>query len=90
MIALLRVIQDEVGPCREWNDERSDRCNQPSEYVLWGKLIQSDGLGPRCGEHAAKWVAWRALNDPSWAIVDLVRLARRLDEARAAGSADAP
>jgi hypothetical protein len=77
---ILRVIQDEVGSCREWIDELSDRCNLPSEYVLWGKLIPSGGLGPRCPEHAAKWVGWGALNDPSWAIVGLGRLARRLEQ----------
>jgi hypothetical protein len=42
--------------CREWLDDKCDRCNEPAEFILWGKLIQPEGLGPRCYDHAAKWV----------------------------------
>ncbi len=58
-----------VTGCREWVD--NDRCNAPAEFVLWGKLIDPEGLGPRCYDHAAKWVDHRGLGDPSYAILDL-------------------
>jgi hypothetical protein len=71
----LRDVQRFVGPCREWIDEKCDRCNEPSEYVLWGKLIPADGLGPRCYDHAAKWVSASALAPNSgYALVDLAGL----------------
>lgn len=73
----LQVIQREIGPCREW-PPGNDVCGAPSEYVLWGKLIPAEGLGPRCAECAAKHVGWRALGDPSWAISDLASLAREV------------
>jgi hypothetical protein len=75
---VLDVIRAEVGPCREWIDEKNDRCNAPAEYVLWGKLIDPEGLGPRCWDHAAQHVGPRALGDRSWAIIDLRRLTRAL------------
>jgi len=33
-----------------------DKCNKPAEFVLWGKLIEPEALGPRCYDHAAKHV----------------------------------
>lgn len=73
----MKALRKNIGDCREWVG--IDRCDEPSEYVLWGKLIAADGLGPRCYEHAAKHVGARALTDPSWAIIDLWRLAREID-----------
>lgn len=77
----LSAIQQEVGSCREWRHGPNDRCGQPSEYVLWGKLIDPDGLGPRCADCAAQHVGWHALRDPSYALIDLRRLATRTVEA---------
>ena len=77
----LDAIREVVGPCREWVD--FDCCGAPAEYVLWGKLIDPDGLGPRCWEHAALHIGPRALTGESWAIIDLGRLARRVDEVAA-------
>lgn len=62
---ILSVLQREVGSCREWKGD--NRCGTPSEYVLWGKLLDPEALGPR------------GLGDPGWAIIDLKRLARALD-----------
>lgn len=73
--ATLRAIQRKVGGCREWLDDEARICAKPSEYVLWGKLIPADGLGPRCYDHAAKWVSQSALAPNSgWALVDLAGL----------------
>jgi hypothetical protein len=80
-MSALDVIRAEVGPCRDWPDGASDRCNAPADYVLWGKLFPLDALGPRCYDCAAKRVGHRGLGDPSYAIVDLGALARRLDTA---------
>jgi len=51
--------------------EGGNRCRQPAEFLLWGKLLPNEGLGPRCYDHAAKWAGHRALGDPAWAILDL-------------------
>ena len=76
----LRKIRANVGPCREWVDEKCGHCHAPAEYVLWGNLIDPEGLGPRCYDHAAKHVGHRALGDQSWAIIDLGRLAREVSD----------
>jgi hypothetical protein len=57
--------------CREWCDDKVNYCNEPAEFLIWGKLIPPNGLGPRCYDHAAEHVGHRALGNPSWAIVDL-------------------
>jgi hypothetical protein len=66
------------GCCRE------EDCRKPAEFVLWGKLLPAEALGPRCYDHAAKHVGHRALGDPSWAIVDLRPLHRALADLRRA------
>ncbi len=68
-LAALREIA--ITTCREWVEDKNDRCNAPAEFVLWGKLIDAEGLGPRCYDHAAQHVGHRALGDKSWAIIDL-------------------
>jgi hypothetical protein len=77
----LRGIRDEVGSCREWKDEKFDRCNAPSEYVLWGKLLPPEALGPRCYDCAVKHVPSSALtNGSSWALINIERLARHISQ----------
>jgi hypothetical protein len=61
--------------CREWPRD-GDRCTRPAEFILWGKLLPPESLGPRCYKHAAKHVGHRALGDPTWAIADLRPLLR--------------
>lgn len=76
---MLDAIQVQVGPCREWPEGASDRCNEPSEYVLWGKLIDREGLGPRCYECAAKHVGHNALSTgTNFALIHLPDLAKQL------------
>jgi hypothetical protein len=63
--------------CGEWVVD--DRCNAPAEFILWGKLIAAEGLGPRCYDHAAKHINHRGLTRPGksgWAIADLRPLIR--------------
>lgn len=87
----LRMVRDEwtrpwrnavadvaVTPCREWCENKNDRCGQVAEFILWGKLFDPDALGPRCYDHAAKWAGHGALGDPAWAIVDLRPMLRLL------------
>lgn len=42
--------------CREWIEEKSDRCNAEAVFILWGKLFPKDAMGPRCWDHASKWL----------------------------------
>lgn len=73
--AVVAEIEAILETCRE-EDENYERCNAPAEFILWGKLLPSDALGPRCYDHAAKHVGHGALGDPAWAIFDLRRVAR--------------
>ena len=58
----LRTLQGHVGGCREdLGPPTHDLCWQPAEYVLWGKLIPTEGLGPRCYEHARRHVSTHGL-----------------------------
>jgi hypothetical protein len=75
------AIQKNVGGCREWVDEKNDRCWAPAEYILWGKLFDPDALGPRCYDHAAAHAGHHALGDRAWAIIDVAALARDIDAA---------
>jgi hypothetical protein len=65
-----------VTTCREWVGV--NRCNEPAEFLLWGKLIPDEGLGPRCYEHAALYIDYHGLYPNSgYALVDL-RPARKI------------
>lgn len=77
----VEAMQRHIGGCREWTDEMANRCNKPAEYVLWGKLIPPEALGPRCYDCAAKHIGTNALHDDAWAIVNLARLAQDIDKA---------
>lgn len=82
--ATLEAMQRNIGPCREWpdDDERGRMCGKPAEYVLWGKLIPTDGLGPRCYDCAVKHVGHYGLASRSGhALLNLSDLARDIDEA---------
>jgi hypothetical protein len=74
------VLQRHVGWCREWISD-CDQCTNPSEFVLWGKLIPQAGLGPRCYDHAANHVGHHALSGRSgYALINLRDLARDLED----------
>jgi hypothetical protein len=77
--AVLATLQKEIGGCREWLPEKANNCWAPAEYVLWGKLIPAEGLGPRCYDHAAKHVGHGPLEPRSgYALINLVELAREV------------
>jgi len=76
----LEIIQQNVGSCREWVEEKIDRCNEPAEYVLWGRFIDPEGLGPRCYNHAADYVHHIGLARKSgWAVIHLADLAMDIE-----------
>lgn len=56
--------------CRE-RDPEGGLCGANAEFILWGKMLPQEALGPRCWDHAAEHVGTRALGDPQWAIADL-------------------
>lgn len=63
--------------CGEWVG--TERCNARAEFILWGKLIPAEGLGPRCYDCAAKHIGHRGLTRPGasgWAVADLRPLLR--------------
>ncbi len=72
----LEVMQRVIGGCRE-ETKGGGKCWEPSEFVLWGKLLPPEALGPRCYDHAEKHLG-RGVGDPQWAVVDLRRLSREL------------
>lgn len=82
----LGVLQAHIGPCREWCDEKTNICGAPTEYVLWGKLLPAEALGPRCYDHAAEHVHHSGLMAGSgWALIHLAELAGKVEAFRAAG-----
>ena len=46
-------------------DHNFKRCNRPAEFILWGKLLPPEALGPRCYTHAADHVGDQALGPNS-------------------------
>lgn len=83
--SILEVLQHHVGSCREWiEDDVYDRCGKPAEYVLWGKLIPTDGLGPRCYDCAVRHVSHFGLESRAeHALINLTDLARDIEASRA-------
>jgi hypothetical protein len=75
-----QVLQKHVGPCREWVDATASICGNPAEFVLWGKLIPAEGLGPRCYDCAADRIGHQGLASRSgWALINLRDLAQDLE-----------
>ena len=84
----LRAQRDAVidlcrEPCREWIEEKADRCKVVSEFILWGKLFPSEALGPRCYEHASQHLGgWMSYADiEQHAVFDLRRIRAVLEDA---------
>ena len=77
--------------CREELGEEHGfhRCGEPAEFILWGKLLKPEALGPRCYDHAAEHVGHSALAPNSgWAVFDLRPfIARDLSPAEAVADA---
>lgn len=79
--AQLAVLREHIGGCREeLGAPTFDKCWKPAEYVLWGKLIPPEGLGPRCYEHAQKHIDHHGLRSRSgYALINLLDLATDLE-----------
>ncbi len=78
----LAVLQKHVGGCREWVEGKANYCFEPAEYVLWGKLIPPEGLGPRCFLHAREHVSdYGTRRRSNYALINLHDLADDLKEA---------
>lgn len=60
----LDIMRSQICGCRE-ELENGDKCWAPAEFVLWGKLIPAEGLGPRCYDHAVRHVGHPALRPES-------------------------
>lgn len=59
--------REELGAEGKW-----EKCNQPAEFILWGKLIPPEALGPRCYDHAARHIGhWGLAPNSGWAVFDL-------------------
>jgi hypothetical protein len=58
--------------CRNWKGD--ERCGNPAEFIVWGKLFSPDALGPRCYDCAAEQVGHHGLrpgNPDGYAIYHL-------------------
>lgn len=43
--------------CRECRDEAAWLApGREADFILWGKLFPPEALGPRCYDHAEKWI----------------------------------
>jgi len=62
--------------CREWVEDRRDRCNERSDFILWGKFFAPEALGPRCKDHARQHLGWASMSQiDQYAVYDLRRVA---------------
>jgi hypothetical protein len=44
----------------------------PAEFILWGKLLPPEALGPKCYDHAVKYLGHSvATRTEQYAVVDL-------------------
>jgi hypothetical protein len=62
--------------CRECRDEREYGApGVPAEFILWGKLLPPEALGPRCYSHAAKHLGHHGMSRiDQYAVLDLRKL----------------
>ena len=70
-------LAEEKQYCKEWVEEKANRCGERAVVMFWGKLFDPEALGPRCDEHATKHLNgryWKHLIADGWAIMDLTDL----------------
>lgn len=62
-----------IESCRQCRDELPFGApSVPADFILWGKLLPSDALGPKCYEHAKEWLGPRAMGQlDQYAVFDL-------------------
>ena len=59
--------------CRECRDESQWLApGREADFILWGKLFPPEALGPRCYDHAAKWIGPASMSQvDQYAVYDL-------------------
>jgi len=68
------VMKGLLTVCRECRDEMPVfSTNVPAaEFVIWGKLSPPEALGPKCHDHAVKWLGHHVgYRSSQYAVVDL-------------------
>jgi hypothetical protein len=56
--------------CRACRDERDEIVT--ADFILWGKLLPPEQMGPRCYDHTAGYLGYRAMSQiDQWAVFDL-------------------
>jgi hypothetical protein len=50
-----------------------------ADFILWGKLLPPEALGPRCYDHAEKWVPGVSGRADQYAVFDLRPVRRRYE-----------
>lgn len=74
--------------CRECRDEAHERNGYsqdwnpvPADFILWGKLLPPEALGPKCFYHAQEHLGWSAMYKiEQYAVFDLRKLQKLVDE----------
>ncbi len=58
--------------CRECRDEGAWLAPVSlADFILWGKLLPPEALGPRCTDHAMKWLPHLLEKPDQYAVFDL-------------------
>lgn len=58
--------------CRECRDESAWLASVPlADFILWGKLLPPEAFGPRCTDHAVKWIPHLLEHADQHAVFDL-------------------
>lgn len=70
-----------IETCREWLRSKHDTCKEPAAFVLWGKLLPPEAMGPRCMDHARKHIPSLPHLAHQYAVLDLRDL-RRVESRR--------
>ena len=61
-----------VERCRECRDEGEWLAPVPlADFILWGKLLPPEAFGPRCTDHAVKWIPHLLEHADQHAVFDL-------------------
>ena len=59
-----------IEHCRACRDERDEIVT--ADFILWGKLLPPEQMGPRCYDHTAGYLGWSAMHQiDQWAVFDL-------------------
>lgn len=91
-----RVVVDLPSPERKWiefcracRDERDEIV--PADFILWGKLLPSGQLGPRCYNHATAHIGVLAMAQiDQWAVFDLRPFNRALAQSSGVAGGGVP